>query len=168
MKTGISTLFLAFLCSCQLWIGLEGLDQDKDGYEVGPDCDDGDPSVHPAAQETCNLIDDDCDGIVDGSQAMGALVWYRDQDGDGVGITVDQAKACDSVEGYTEVSGDCDDEDDTVYPGAPELCGDGVFNDCEGENDADCGLALEDMRLMRQTPCWRGRAVVAWDGAWLA
>lgn len=27
---------------------------------------------------------------------------------------------------------DCDDDDAAVYPGAPELCGDGVDHDCDG------------------------------------
>ncbi len=30
---------------------------------------------------------------------------------------------------------DCDDSDDTVYPGAPETAGDGVDSDCDGEDD---------------------------------
>lgn len=31
------------------------------------DCADADPSTHPGAEETCNSIDDDCDGLVDDS-----------------------------------------------------------------------------------------------------
>lgn len=29
------------------------------------DCDDGVPSIHPDAMETCNQVDDDCDGLTD-------------------------------------------------------------------------------------------------------
>ncbi len=29
------------------------------------DCDDGDPAIHPGAQELCDEVDSDCDGLVD-------------------------------------------------------------------------------------------------------
>jgi len=53
-----------------------GADADHDGYSScgavqgdgtlgGADCDDGDASVHPGAQERCDGVDDDCNGVVD-------------------------------------------------------------------------------------------------------
>jgi hypothetical protein len=42
-----------------------GPDSDGDGIEWCRDCDDDDPSVHPGAEEVCNDIDDNCDGLID-------------------------------------------------------------------------------------------------------
>lgn len=41
-------------------------DADGDGWTVAAgDCDDGDATVHPEAEEACNEVDDDCDDEVD-------------------------------------------------------------------------------------------------------
>ncbi len=51
-------------------------DDDGDGYtEEDGDCDDDDAAVNPGAEEICNEVDDDCDGVVDPD---------TDHDGDGV------------------------------------------------------------------------------------
>ena len=41
----------------------------------------------------------------------------------------------DDGDGYTEKQGDCDDNDLSTYPGAPEICGDEEDNDCDGQFD---------------------------------
>jgi spore coat protein CotH len=44
----------------------EIVDQDSDGYDAcKEDCDDHNPDVFPMAEELCNLIDDDCNGVRD-------------------------------------------------------------------------------------------------------
>ena len=44
-------------------------------------------------------------------------------------------------DGYTS-DVDCDDSDSTVNPGAPEVCGDGIDNNCDGSADEACVEAL--------------------------
>ena len=92
-------------------------------------CDDGNPctedSCDPAKgcthKEVCcgNGMDDDGDGVKDCSDSDCLI----DQDKDGY-----NAAPC---------GGDLDDTDPTVNPGAPEICGDGKDNDCDGHTDCD-------------------------------
>ena len=105
-------------------------DADGDTYPASTDCDDGDASVFPGAEESCDGVDQDCDDVVD-EDATDPTDWYRDQDGDGHGAGT-AAQACDAPDGAVDNDGDCDDSDGDTFPGAAEICADGVVNDCEG------------------------------------
>jgi hypothetical protein len=69
------------------------------------DCDDTDMAVSPAEPERCDGLDDDCDGVTDEPDAIDAVTWYADPDGDGVGDASDQAIACDQPAGYVATAG---------------------------------------------------------------
>jgi hypothetical protein len=97
------------------------------------DCDDGAASVHPGATETCNGVDDDCDGAID-DNAVGATTWYADTDADSYGDAGAALAACQQPAGYVASSTDCDDADAAVHPGAPEVCN-AVDDDCDGAID---------------------------------
>ncbi len=108
-------------------------DEDGDGYAPSDgDCDDTRAEVFPGADEHCNGRDDDCDGTVDGRDALDVEVFYLDLDGDGAGGT--PVAACEAPEGAADTLEDCDDLDAGIYPEAEEIC-DGVDQDCDDEID---------------------------------
>ncbi len=110
-------------------------DQPEDYVADNTDCNDGNININPDATEVCDGVDNDCDGDVDeGFEAT----WYADTDNDGFGDPGNSVSGfiCDQPEGYVADNTDCNDGDDTVYPGAPELC-DGKDNDCDGIIPAD-------------------------------
>jgi len=101
---------------------------------IGGDCDDADPAIRPGATETCDGVDEDCDGTADDS-AIDATSWWPDSDDDGFGDASAAALlACVAPSGHVAIAGDCDDGDATVFPGAAELC-DGGDDDCDGFAD---------------------------------
>lgn len=110
------------------------VDADQDGYTADEDCDDTRSDINPGAEEVCNDLDDDCDGEIDEDVTT---FYYADRDGDGFGDNEDFAEACQPPDDTTETPGDCNDDSRDQYPGATEICGDGLVNDCDGtEADA--------------------------------
>jgi hypothetical protein len=92
--------------------------------------------VNPDALEVCNTYDDDCDGAVDDADLSltGGTVWYLDLDGDGAAGNTTTTSCSRPANGYAAAT-DCRDTGPgaaLVSPGASELVGDGVDQDCDG------------------------------------
>jgi hypothetical protein len=88
----------------------------------------------------CNGVDDNCDGEVDEGVK---LTFYLDSDGDTYGDAGTSTEACSAPQDYVSNDDDCDDDDNTIYLGAPEIC-DGKDNDCDGQPDESCDSYCRD------------------------
>ncbi|MCB9668567.1 MAG: hypothetical protein H6736_03230 [Alphaproteobacteria bacterium] len=127
-------------------------DGDQDGYGAGAatsscdgppvghatltgDCDDLQPNINPGQTEIQNGVDDNCNGQIDEAGPN------FDDDGDGYC----EAPPCTNASGTTP---DCDDANSNVNPGAVEICGDGVDNNCDSltneQNAVGCVLFYAD------------------------
>ncbi len=133
-------------------------DDDGDGAaEDAGDCDDADSAVGPQSAETCNGVDDNCDGRIDETEwltgaspclavgvcagtaptclgsAAWACVYPADHEPDGETMCDGHDNDCDGEtdEGLVNACGAC-------APPALDVC-DGFDNDCDGATDEDAG-----------------------------
>jgi hypothetical protein len=144
-------------------------DMDDDGVRTcDGDCADTVATAYPGAEETCDGVDSDCDGVLPADEVDddqdGWTVCGGDCNDADPAIHPGAPELCDTIDndcdedvdeatdvdddgdGVTECDGDCDDADATVFPGAPEIC-DELDNDCNGvldDVDADADGFIDD------------------------
>ncbi len=101
------------------------------GTNCGTDCDDTLATVGASPIESCDGLDNDCDGMVDEEVLT---TFYEDADGDGFGsATGETMVACMRPTGFSSSDTDCNDADDEVNPSAYDQCDPAmVDDDCDG------------------------------------
>ncbi len=126
-----------------------------------PDCDDTDANVSPATiGEEPNHKDDDSDGTVD----EGTI--FYDDDGDGTC----EVPPCENA---ASLESDCNDGDYDISPLEPEICGDDIDQNCDGDlNGKDAIGCLpyyydgdaDGYGVAGSTECWCGAGKAPWTG----
>ena len=119
-------------------------DADSDGYAEEDDCDDSNADIHPGQPESCNGVDENCNGLVDEG--------FTDTDVDGTADCVD-TEECDGLDNDGDGLLDEDfadaDNDGTADCIDEELCngedddGDGLIDedfDADGDGFSPCAL----------------------------
>lgn len=96
---------------------------------IGGDCDDNNNAINPAATEICDGIDNNCNGQED--EGLTFLNYYFDGDNDGYGIG-NPTVSCTPITGYATLTGDCDDSNNAINPGATDTEGNNIDENCDG------------------------------------
>ena len=89
--------------------------------------------------ETCNAIDDDCDGNIDNNPADPSA-WYADDDADTYGDMDESVTDCAAPAGFVADNTDCDDANVAINPAVEESGGNEVDENCDGEVLGYCGI----------------------------
>lgn len=132
-------------------------DADRDGFRStnygGEDCDDSAPEINPTALEVpADGIDQDCDG---------GDTCYADVDQDGFraaateAIVASEDLDCDDAgeAGSDQAAADCDDFNEAISPGVPEVFYDGIDQNCDGASDYDADMDGYDAEDFGGTDC---------------
>jgi hypothetical protein len=67
-----------------------------------------------------------------------ANIWYVDADGDNYGVAGSTVTACSQPLGYAANTTDCNDNNANVNPGAFEICGNNIDDNCNGSSEEGC------------------------------
>ena len=103
------------------------------GYvDNATDCNDLDEDIFPTQVETCDAIDNDCDGNI--NNGLPRYIYYRDFDDDGYGDENIELDTCVDIAplGFVTNFDDCNDDAPSIYPGAEDIADNGIDEDCNG------------------------------------
>jgi len=104
-----------------------------DWVTLNGDCNDLVDSIHPGAPEICDGIDQDCNALID-EQPTNGFEYYLDSDFDGFGDATNPVRVCATTPppGTVLNDDDCNDSNAAIHPGAPEIPGNSIDENCDG------------------------------------
>jgi hypothetical protein len=110
------------------------------------DCDDFDNRKTPNKTESCNSLDDNCNGQVD--EGLTSVTTWPDADGDGYGWALGAPASGCGGGGRAQNDMDCDDTNRNINPAALETC---------NQKDDDCDNQVDEGARVRCGEGWCAR-----------
>ena len=129
---------------------------DRDHTDLTGDSDDSSGCVE--SEELCDGFDNNCDGIID--DGLELKTWWPDGDQDGFGNLTTPAEACAAPPDHVDNSADCNDDDDTVFPGAEDVPLDGVDADCDQSDLTAISFSTGEVQVNDATDLHQDHATV--------
>jgi hypothetical protein len=99
------------------------------------DCNNAVATTYPGAPELCNGVDDNCNTLSD--DGLTFLNYYADTDGDSYGAGA-AVNACAQPAGFVLNNTDCNPTNANANPGAIEICGNAIDDNCSGTAEEGC------------------------------
>lgn len=122
--------------------GVEQCSQPQNTVTISGDCDDTNDQIYPGAIEICDGTDNNCTGGID--EGLTFVTYFIDADNDGFGTGTGESLCSNPGTGFAIVGGDCNDNNDQIYPGAIEILDNSIDENCDG---VDGYLSVEDLTL---------------------
>jgi hypothetical protein len=103
------------------------------------DCDDTEATVYPGAPELCDGLDNNCNLFTD--EGLTFTDYYVDADNDTYGAGSSQPFCQNPGAGYSPNALDCDDNNPNINPGATDVLGNAIDENCD-QVDGYAGLNI--------------------------
>ncbi|MEC7986870.1 MAG: MopE-related protein [Myxococcota bacterium] len=151
-------------------VDVSGL-SDEDDAPVEEDGSWGDENTDPSEDESEDGLEDEDDLPTEDESTTESDEAFEDETEDETEDEPEEISFFDPTadidgDGFSPDEGDCNDSDRTIYPGNPDLAGDGIDNDCDGFDSIHSGIQCAyNVEMVCGSDGWVGRMLLVQTGS---